>query len=31
MIFWLAPLLSVTAAMLAMAALAFGPAFQIAD
>jgi len=30
-IFWLAPLLSVTAAMLAMAALPFGPAFQIAD
>ncbi len=31
LIFWLAPLLSVTAAMLAMAALPFGPAFQIAD
>jgi NADH-quinone oxidoreductase subunit H len=31
MIFWLAPLLSVTTAMLAMAALAFGPGFQIAD
>jgi NADH-quinone oxidoreductase subunit H len=30
-IFWLAPLLSVTAAMLAMAALPFGPVFQIAD
>jgi NADH-quinone oxidoreductase subunit H len=30
-IFWLAPLLSVTAAMLAYSALAFGPAFQIAD
>ena len=30
-IFWLAPLISVTAAMLAMAALAFGPWFQIAD
>src|SRR5580658_11218739 len=30
MIFWLAPLLSVTAAMLAMSALAFGPGFQIA-
>jgi NADH-quinone oxidoreductase subunit H len=30
-IFWLAPLLSVTAAMLAMAAVPFGPAFQIAD
>ena len=30
-IFWLAPLLSVTAAMLAMAALPFGPSFQIAD
>ncbi len=30
-IFWLAPVLSVTAAMLAMAALPFGPAFQIAD
>ncbi len=30
-VFWLAPLLSVTAAMLAMAALPFGPAFQIAD
>jgi NADH-quinone oxidoreductase subunit H len=29
-IFWLAPLTSVTAAMLSMAALAFGPAFQIA-
>ncbi|MBZ5701144.1 MAG: NADH-quinone oxidoreductase subunit H [Acidobacteriia bacterium] len=29
-IFWLAPLVSVTAAMLSMAALAFGPAFQIA-
>jgi NADH-quinone oxidoreductase subunit H len=31
MIFWLAPLLSVTAAMLAMSALAFGPGFQIAE
>ncbi len=30
-IFWLAPLLSVTTAMLAMAALPFGPFFQIAD
>ncbi len=30
-IFWLAPVLSVTAAMLAMSALPFGPAFQIAD
>src|ERR1039458_7711687 len=30
-IFWLAPLLSVTAGMLAMAALPFGPVFQIAD
>src|SRR5574337_676163 len=30
-IFWLAPVLSVTAAMLAMAALPIGPAFQIAD
>jgi NADH-quinone oxidoreductase subunit H len=30
-IFWLAPLLSVTAAMLAMSALPFGPVFQIAD
>jgi len=30
-IFWLAPLLSVTAAMLAYSALAFGPAFQIAE
>ncbi len=30
-IFWLAPVLSVTAAMLAMTALPFGPAFQIAD
>ncbi len=30
-IFWLAPLLSVSAAMLAMAALPFGPFFQIAD
>jgi NADH-quinone oxidoreductase subunit H len=29
-IFWLAPLVSVTAAMLSMAALAFGPAFQVA-
>lgn len=28
--FWIAPLISVTTAMLAMAALAFGPAFQIA-
>ncbi len=31
LIFWLAPILSVTAAMLAMAALPFGPGFQIAD
>jgi len=30
-IFWLAPLLSVTAGMLALAAFAFGPGFQIAD
>src|SRR5882724_13096261 len=30
-IFWLAPLLSVTAGMLAMAALPFGPVFQIAN
>jgi NADH-quinone oxidoreductase subunit H len=30
-IFWLAPLLSVTAAMLAMSALPIGPVFQIAD
>jgi len=30
-IFWLAPLLSVTAAMLAYAALPFGPGFLIAD
>jgi NADH-quinone oxidoreductase subunit H len=30
-IFWLAPLLSVTAGMVAMAALPFGPVFQIAD
>ena len=30
-IFWAAPLLSVTAAMLAYAALPFGPSFQIAD
>jgi NADH-quinone oxidoreductase subunit H len=30
-IFWLAPLLSVTAGMLAMAALPIGPVFQIAD
>jgi NADH-quinone oxidoreductase subunit H len=30
-IFWFAPLLSVTAAMLAMAALPFGPFFQIAN
>jgi NADH-quinone oxidoreductase subunit H len=30
-IFWLAPLLSVTAAMLAYSALAFGPVFQIAE
>ncbi len=29
-VFWAAPLISVTAAMLSMAALAFGPAFQIA-
>jgi NADH-quinone oxidoreductase subunit H len=29
-IFWIAPLISVTAAMLSMAALAFGPAFQVA-
>src|SRR6201997_3086181 len=31
MIFWFAPLISVTAAMLAMSALAIGPWFQIAD
>jgi NADH-quinone oxidoreductase subunit H len=30
-IFWIAPLISVTAAMLAMSALAIGPWFQIAD
>ncbi len=30
LVFWMAPLISVTAAMLSMAALAFGPAFQIA-
>jgi len=30
-IFWLAPLLSVTAGMVAMAALPFGPVFQIAN
>src|SRR5260370_13891091 len=29
-IFWFAPVISVTTAMLAMAALAFGPSFQIA-
>src|SRR3989475_13290924 len=29
-IFWIAPVTSVTAAMLAMGALAFGPAFQVA-
>lgn len=29
-IFWIAPVISVTAAMLSMAALAFGPAFQVA-
>jgi len=31
MLFWLAPVLSVTMALLAYAALPFGPAFQIAD
>ncbi len=31
LVFWLAPVLSMTAAMLAMGALAFGPGFQIAD
>jgi NADH-quinone oxidoreductase subunit H len=31
LIFWIAPLISVTTAMLAMAALAFGPWFQVAD
>jgi NADH-quinone oxidoreductase subunit H len=31
MIFWIAPLISVTTAMLAMSALAIGPWFQIAD
>src|SRR5712671_1029185 len=31
MIFWFAPLISVTAGMLAMSALAIGPWFQIAD
>ena len=31
MIFWFAPLISVTAAMLAMSALAIGPWFQIAE
>jgi NADH-quinone oxidoreductase subunit H len=30
-IFWIAPLISVTAAILALAAIPFGPAFQIAD
>lgn len=30
-IFWAAPLISVTAAMLALAAIPFGPVFQIAD
>ena len=30
-IFWIAPLISVTAGMLAMSALAIGPWFQIAD
>src|ERR1700739_463126 len=30
-IFWYAPLISVTAAMLAMSALAIGPGFQIAE
>lgn len=30
-IFWLAPLLSVTTAMLAMSVIPFGPVFQIAD
>jgi len=30
-VFWLAPLLSVTAGMLALAAFPFGPGFQIAD
>src|ERR1700694_2177483 len=30
-IFWIAPLISVTAGMLAMSALAIGPCFQIAD
>src|SRR5271167_1963668 len=31
LMFWLAPLLSVTMALLAYAALPFGPAFQVAD
>jgi NADH-quinone oxidoreductase subunit H len=31
LVFWVAPLISVTTAMLAMAALAFGPWFQVAD
>lgn len=31
LIFWIAPLISVTTAMLAMSALAIGPSFQIAD
>jgi len=31
LIFWIAPLISVTTAMLAMSALAIGPRFQIAD
>lgn len=30
-IFWIAPLISVTAAMLALSAMPFGPVFQIAD
>jgi len=31
LVFWLAPMLSMTAAMLALAAVPFGPGFQIAD
>ena len=30
MVFWLAPVVSMTAALTAMAAIAFGPAFQVA-
>jgi NADH-quinone oxidoreductase subunit H len=31
LVFWMAPLISVTAAMVAFSALAFGPVFQVAD